>query len=198
MDARTRETVAKQGLGFILHSIRCSICQYIACGFSEEDTLERGAPCPKCGQRGDAGELVANYFAVANWVGEYSVSANRRDHAAAVILFCAWVESLLEALKETRVSTSSVLKQQYAGRSLSKVKFKEVFPGAPSALLDKAPEALRGFWPRFTALRKRRDLLLHGTSEYTLSERHAHEAFDLATLAISAYVWLNNEYCVKT
>lgn len=71
MDESIRKAVAKQGLGFTLHKIRCSLCYYIAQSFEEEDALERGAPCPKCGQIGDGGGLLPNsYFAVANWVGE--------------------------------------------------------------------------------------------------------------------------------
>jgi len=194
MDEEMRGYIAQQGLGHIIALARCPECNYIAATFEEENSLERrDSPSPKCSGVGySAGPAPNNYLNVANWIGEYAVIENRRDYTSAVILFCAFVESILETLKEEYLAIHPEIR--LPNRRLS---FKHVFGASLAESVVNAPTRISSFPSVWEELRDKRNRFLHGKSSYLISQADAYKAMDHAGDAVAVYRWLNNQYCLK-
>lgn len=198
MDKKMRERAARQGLGHIVARARCPNCNYIAETTKEEDALSRcDLACPKCGVVGQGARIAPNnYLYVATWVGEFAVSNNRRDHVAAVVLFCALTESILETLKDDYLTLCPHIKSKF--KPTADPSFKDVFGKTFGDVLESAPMDIKGFPSDWKNLRDKRNKFLHGkSSSYQIREVDAHKAMDLTLTAIRVYVWLNNTYCLK-
>jgi len=190
------EHIAEQGLGHIVALSRCPNCNYIAKSSEEETLLARvESPCPHCGITGHgAGIAPNNYLQVANWIGEYAASPNRRDHSSAVLLFCSFVEGMLETLKSDYLRSKS-------NTSIAKVNkrrdFKDIFGMTLKAALNDAPSKLKEFPIVWGELRDKRNRFLHGHSSYLIGAADARQAVSLAAEAVNVYRWLNNKHCLK-
>lgn len=196
MNGNLRSRAAQQGIGIIAASVSCTNCNYIAETNEEKDILLRvNAPCPKCGTSGQTrGMAPSRYIDVANWIGEYAATKIRRDHVSAVIMFCALTESILETLKDKYISIHPEIKLKPKKYLL----FKDIFGSTLCDLLNNAPGILKNFTLEWDKFREKRNKFLHGkSSSYHITESDAHEAMDLALVAIQVYVWLNNKYCLK-
>lgn len=197
MDESIREIAAKQGLGHIVALARCPSCNYIAKSFEEETSLaRRDLPCPHCGVTGNgAGLAPNNYLRVANWIGEYAISDNCRDHASAVFLFCSFVEAILEKLKGDYLELHPALKSKF--KPNRRLTFKDVFGDTFSNLLSAAPTRLKNLPSIWEELRDKRNRFLHGESSYLISRSDAYKAMDSTVDAVNVYRWLNNKHCLR-
>jgi hypothetical protein len=178
---------------------RCPNCNYIAETTKEEDVLSRpDLACPKCGVIGRVARIAphSHLLDVATWVGEFAVSNNHRDHVAAVVLFCALTESILETLKDDYLKLHPPIKSK--SKRTTDPSFEDVFGKTFGDVLKSAPTGVKGFPSAWEKLRNKRNKFLHGkSSSYQIREVDAHTAMDLTLTAIWAYVWLNNRYCLK-
>jgi hypothetical protein len=197
MEDNIIENIARQGLGHIIALTRCPDCNYIAQSDNEETMLaRRDQACPRCGIVGcSAGLVPSNYLDVANWIGEYAASGNRRDQASAVFLFCAFVEAILEILKEDYVKLHPGMKLKFS--SDRQVSFKDVFGATFKDSLSAAPDRLKKFPSVWEELRDKRNRFLHGKSSYFIGRLDAHNATNSTVDAVNVYRWLNNKHCVK-
>jgi hypothetical protein len=197
MDEEMREIIAQQGLGHIIALARCPDCNYIATSCDEEDSLaKKGSPCPKCGVVGyGAGIAPNNYLEVASWIGNYAAMENRRDYTSAVILFCAFVESILETLKDDYLALHPEIKLRF--KADKRLLFKDVFGVSFAESVATAPINIRDFPSVWEELRDKRNRFLHGKSSYLMSRTDAHKAMDFTGNALQVYRWLNNKHCLN-
>ncbi len=198
MDEGVIENIARQGLGNIVALARCPDCNYIAQSDDEETMLAtKDQPCPQCGIVGyGAGLVPNNYLDVANWIGEYAVSNNRRDHASAVFLFCAFVEVILETLKNDCLELHPKVKLKFKPDKW--LSFKDVFGATFKDSLRVAPARLKNFSSIWEELRDKRNKFLHGKSSYLIGRSDAHKAMNSTVDVVNVYRWLNNKHCIKS
>ncbi len=195
IDQDMLEQIAKQGLGHIVALVRCPNCGYIAKSLEEETLLERrDSPCPNCAITGQSAGLAPNnYLEVANWIGEFAVSDNRRDYSSAVIVFCSFVEAMLETLKDDYLK----LHPLPTSKRRKRFGFKDVFGVTFKDALNHAPPKLKEFASAWEDLREKRNRFLHGSSSYVINRSDANTAVALTADAVSSYRWLNNRHCLK-
>ncbi len=145
MNDQLRSQLAKQGLGFTITPIRCPECNYLADSWEEKSRLlRRGAPCPNCKSTNATARITLDRYAeVANWLGEYAISNNRRDHASAVIMFCAFTEAILETIIDNCLEQHPDMKLQFDKNE--KRTIKDVLGQNLSDLLNSAPQSVKTF-----------------------------------------------------
>jgi hypothetical protein len=198
MDYELRFHAAKQGIGSIFLPTRCSVCNYLALDSAEQLALIRVASeCPNCKSTGRKALIsLTKYADVANWVGEYAISENSRDHVSAVLMCCALVESCLEEFIQDYVELHPGTKSHF--HDTDKVEVKDVLGISLTQALEAAPVHLRPFPATWKGIRKKRTLFIHGkSSSLHIRQEDAHSAMDLVPLAIEVYAWLNNRYCLR-
>ena len=121
MDDSMRKAVANQGMGYIFHTVRCSECYFIPQSMDEDDPE---TPYPKCRKVDTLGELGPNsYSTVANWVGQYAVSKNRRVFSVSMsgkgnCYDNAVVESFFASLKRERTHSKRYVSREEAYRDV--------------------------------------------------------------------------------
>lgn len=197
MDDEIRTALVKQGMGGTLAPIRCSTCKYLASTFEEEEQLLRkGARCPHCGKTNKVAFITLdNYIMVCDWIGEFAVSSNRRDHVSAIIMFCALVESIIETVKKDYLILHPEIASQI--KDPEKALIKDVFAKTITQLLDSAPSDIKQLPVEWDILRTKRNNFLHGHSGCLyINQNDAKNAMDLTPKAIAFFIWLNNKYCV--
>jgi len=193
IDEDILEEIARQGLGHIVALERCPNCNYIAT--SDEELARRDSPCPNCAITGLAAGLgPSNYLDVANWIGEYAASNNRRDQSSAVILFCSFVEAMLETLKDDYLKLHP-MSPTTKGRK--RIEFKDVFGVTFRDALSDAPTRLKDFPSAWEDLRDKRNKFLHGGSSYVIHRSDARKAVTVTADAVNSYRWLNNKHCLS-
>jgi hypothetical protein len=138
------EQIAEQGLGHILALVRCPNCAYIAKSFEEENLLaRRDSPCPNCAMTGQSAGLAPNnYLEVANWIGEFCSLRKSTRLFVAVIVFCSFVEAMIETLKDDYMKQHPTL---LISRRRRRLDFKDVFGMTFKDALNDAPPKLKEF-----------------------------------------------------
>jgi len=198
MDEEIRIHVAKQGIGSISIPNRCRFCNYLAINWEEKTALIRTeSECPNCKTSGRKSLIsLGNYVDVANWVGEYAISANLRDYASAVVMFCALFESCLEEIIQDYMDLHPDIKTKFENREM--VTLKDIFGVKLPELLEQAPTHIKGFPADWKEMRDKRNLFMHGkSSSFHINQADANKAMDLVPRAIHTFAWLNNQYCLR-
>jgi hypothetical protein len=207
MDLDERKEIAEQSLSVILPSAQCPVCNYAyESGIEELDAMYVDEPCPNCGAKGIPRVMSrANYLEVIDWIAQYAVSSKQCDHLAAVILYCALEESMLEELKIAKLKKCPNMQKELgvdisdleAGNYRSHPTFKDIFGKNFTQLLTEAPEVLAALPEKAKVLRTKRNKFLHGKgSSNQMNASDAHQAMDLAAVLVKAYAWINNRYCI--
>jgi hypothetical protein len=196
IDQDMLEQIAQQGLGHIVALAHCPNCGYIAKSSEEETLLARvESPCPNCAITGHgAGLGPNNYLEVANWIGEFAASDLRRDHSSAVILFCSFVEAMLETLKDDYLKLHPMSRISKPNKPIS---FKNVFGVTFEDAFSDAPTRLKDFPSAWKDLREKRNKFLHGRSSYVIHRSDAHMAVAVTADAVNSYRWLHNKHCLS-
>lgn len=198
-----REDLARQGLSIILPSGECPQCGYAARSTHEEmHLMTSDLPCPNCNATGITMIVErTNYLDVFDWIAHCAIGSSRKDYVTGVIMFCALVESILEALKSKHLSIDphrkNLLDEKFKNDPRGPA-FKDVFGMSLSNIVADGPPQIRRFPDRWNVLRDKRNNFLHGkSSTYDIHEEDAHEAMDLALPLTQVYAWINNKYCLS-
>lgn len=198
MKDEIRLHAAKQGIGSIFIPDRCRVCNYLAITWAEKMALiQTASECPNCKTTGKKALItLSNYIDVANWVGEYTISSNRRDYASAVIMFCALFESCLEEIKQDYMDAHPDVKLEF--ESNERATLTDVLGSNLSQLLEQAPSDIKMFPIEWKEMRDKRNSFLHGkSSSYHINQADANKAMDLVANAVATFAWLNNKYCLR-
>jgi hypothetical protein len=139
---------------------------------------------------------INRYGLVANWIGEYAISEGARDHASAVVMFCALTEALLENIIEDYFELHPEVKSKF--NDPERVKIEDVLGANLPKLLEQAPSDIRDFPDNWKTMRDKRNLFLHGkSSSFHINQTDAFSAMDFVPKAVSVFAWLNNRYCLR-
>ncbi len=111
-------------------------------------------------------------------------------------MFCAWFESCLEELNEDYLELHPDIKEKLEGKK--RIYFEDVFGKTLSKLLETSPDYIKSFLVEWEEIRNKRNSFMHGkSSSYAITQDDGKKAMDLIANAVSTFVWINNQYCLR-
>lgn len=204
-----------------LSTILADYCECHHCHVVDRDPKRsrRGYPCPRCGAKGDGGQVYFHMgvVSVIDLMQEFYHTPSARPSGglsvtshklAVVVFFCTLVETLLENLLREIMCIQNipadVQERLLADNLTSKQRVSKLFPILAAEKWKEAVAAAGRAHPRadyqgaldffVTAVGARNKFLHPPSNKWAIREDMPRQCIRLAPVLLSLFVWLHNRY----